>query len=251
MASPQLEDGYTRIANELLEALLLYRIPGQELRVVLAVMRKTYGYGKKEDKISFGQLSKLTDIPRVRVIEHVKSLVSKRVLGSLNVGTRTPRTIWINKDFSQWLPSPKKETSPNGETIPSPVIGNRSSPVIGTHKRKKERIKKTTVFPDWMPKELWEVFLSHRKSMKAPVTNLTEDGFIDRFAKLREKGFEPRFVIETIVERGWKWFKPEWVESKKGASDLLFGTCKKCKRPNIPLVKQGLCSDCTRTEAWT
>ncbi len=140
MASPQCEDGFTRIANELLEAILAYRIPGQELRVALAVIRKTYGYGKKQDQISFGQLSQATGIPRVRIIEHVKSLVSKNVLGSLNGGTRTPRTIWINKDFSQWVHSPIKGTSPKEETIPSPKGETTSSPKEETT-IKKERKK--------------------------------------------------------------------------------------------------------------
>jgi phage replication O-like protein O len=144
MESPQLENGYTRFANEWFERLLSLRLPGQEIRIVLAVIRKTYGYGKKKDNISYGQLAKITNIPRPRVIQHVKSLVSKKVLGSLNNGTREPLTIWFNKHYSQWKPSPKKETSPNKETIDSLNKETKSSLNKETHKRKKEIITKET-----------------------------------------------------------------------------------------------------------
>ena len=45
--APQLENGYTRIADELLEALSAARLGGGHFRVVFAVMRLTYGYGLK------------------------------------------------------------------------------------------------------------------------------------------------------------------------------------------------------------
>ncbi|HGU6418316.1 TPA: replication protein, partial [Escherichia coli] len=38
-----LDDGYTRIANELLEAVMLTGLTQHQLLVFLAVMRKTYG----------------------------------------------------------------------------------------------------------------------------------------------------------------------------------------------------------------
>lgn len=38
-----LDDGYTRIANELLEAVMAADLTARQLKVVLAVIRKTYG----------------------------------------------------------------------------------------------------------------------------------------------------------------------------------------------------------------
>ncbi|WP_084288457.1 replication protein [Desulfovermiculus halophilus] len=66
MASPQCENGYTRLANELLEALARTRLAGQEYQAVLAIVRKTYGFGKKSDKISYGQLSKCAVAIKIR-----------------------------------------------------------------------------------------------------------------------------------------------------------------------------------------
>lgn len=54
-----LDDGYTRIANELLEAVMLAGLTQHQLLVFLAVMRKTYGFNKKLDWVSNEQLSEL------------------------------------------------------------------------------------------------------------------------------------------------------------------------------------------------
>ncbi|MBW2099124.1 MAG: replication protein [Deltaproteobacteria bacterium] len=60
MASPQCKDGYTRIANEPLEALCRAKLTLYEWRVFMAIIRFTYGYNRKVDQISVRQLSRIT-----------------------------------------------------------------------------------------------------------------------------------------------------------------------------------------------
>lgn len=43
----QLEDGFTRVANELLDAVMASGLSETEMCIVLAVWRKTYGFNKK------------------------------------------------------------------------------------------------------------------------------------------------------------------------------------------------------------
>ena len=52
MANPQIEDGYTPIADELLEAMCRLTLGEAEWKVFNAIIRKTYGYKKKKDQIS-------------------------------------------------------------------------------------------------------------------------------------------------------------------------------------------------------
>jgi len=44
MASPQRENGYTGVANEILEALARVQMSGHEWRIVMALFRETYGH---------------------------------------------------------------------------------------------------------------------------------------------------------------------------------------------------------------
>ena len=69
MASPQTENGYTKIANELLDAVCALQLSGHEWSVVHAIIRKTYGYNKKEDWVTNTQIADLTGLHRVRVSE--------------------------------------------------------------------------------------------------------------------------------------------------------------------------------------
>lgn len=56
----ELDDGYTRTANTLLEAVMLSGLTQHQLLIVMAVWRKTYGYNKKIDWIGNEQFAELT-----------------------------------------------------------------------------------------------------------------------------------------------------------------------------------------------
>ena len=73
--NPQVEDGFTKIANELLDAILLFDFSERQYKIVFAIIRKTYGYNKKHDDISLSQLSAITKITN----NHVSAIVSKLV----------------------------------------------------------------------------------------------------------------------------------------------------------------------------
>ena len=50
--SPQIENGYTKIANELLDALCKTKMPGTSRQIFNVILRKTYGFNRKKDSIS-------------------------------------------------------------------------------------------------------------------------------------------------------------------------------------------------------
>lgn len=97
MSSPQLENGYTRIANELLERLTLPGINGSEYRIVIFVLRKTYGFQKKQDRIPLSQFQKGLEMKRANVVRTIKTLVAKRILA------KDKNTYSINKNWEQWV----------------------------------------------------------------------------------------------------------------------------------------------------
>jgi len=52
MANPQPEDGHIDIANEIAEKLARTQLSGTEHKIIWAIWRKTWGWHKKEDRIS-------------------------------------------------------------------------------------------------------------------------------------------------------------------------------------------------------
>lgn len=91
-----LDDGYTRIANELLEAIASADLTARQLKLMLAYVRKTYGFNKKSDRIADEQIAQLTGISRQNVNKAKKELLSMNCLyldGS---------KIGVNKEVSAW-----------------------------------------------------------------------------------------------------------------------------------------------------
>lgn len=98
--SPQLEDGHVRIANELFDAALAFPFTGRQLKVVMAIMRKTYGYGKKVDDVSASQLGNACGLSRTHVTTTMNQLAEMCVI-SKSPG-RYGSIVGINKDYSKW-----------------------------------------------------------------------------------------------------------------------------------------------------
>ena len=102
--TPQLENGYIRIANEIVDALMKINISCYQMRVLLCIFRKTYGYNKKEDWISVSQIVTSTGIYKAHV-SRAKSELLKRHLVTSN-GNK----ITFQKDSSLWCELPKEVT---------------------------------------------------------------------------------------------------------------------------------------------
>ncbi|NMB81592.1 MAG: replication protein, partial [Ignavibacteria bacterium] len=64
MDTPQLENGFTKIANEILEKLSQTYISANEWQVLIVILRRTYGFNKKSDWISNSQFSEATGIAK-------------------------------------------------------------------------------------------------------------------------------------------------------------------------------------------
>jgi len=99
-ASPQLENGHTRIANELLEAIINYPFSGGEFKIVFAIIRNTYGWKKKESTMSYGLIATFTGLDKRYSKKVVKSLIEDKVL--LKENSKTENTLGLNKNYRQW-----------------------------------------------------------------------------------------------------------------------------------------------------
>lgn len=121
---PQLENGHVKIANELFEILLKIKLFDYERRILFAIIRKTYGWNKKQDFISLSQLSKLTNIRIEHCARTLKTLKNK------NIVFRKDGMTGINKHYAKWiLPN---QALPNQalphQAIPTASLGNQPLP---------------------------------------------------------------------------------------------------------------------------
>jgi phage replication O-like protein O len=144
MANPQKENGYTAIANEVLEEMIKYRFPKNSssapYNICFLVIRKTWGYQKKEDIISLSQFVKLTGYPRPTIVHWLEYLVKAKLLLKKEE-TKNGYIYGFNKNYEEWIPLVKAKQLVKARTYTSNMALTKSSNVALTHKRKKEITK--------------------------------------------------------------------------------------------------------------
>ncbi len=98
--TPQLEQGYSKIANEILEKLCYVKLSSYQTRIVFCIIRKTYGYHKKEDWISNSQFVLMTGLRASHVSRSVSELLR------MNLVTKRGNKIAFQKDWRLWKELP-------------------------------------------------------------------------------------------------------------------------------------------------
>jgi len=183
MANPQVEDGYTRIANELLEALARIRIPGEAMQITLTVLRQTYGFQKKTDAISLDRFCLATGLKKSNCVRAIrKSLAMNLIIRTDN--NRVPKYS-INKDFETWKPLSEGIT-----VIRTDNKSLSARRTIHINKERKERCDSDESFPS--------------SPEKTKTTDPRIRSIIDFFhtTVLTEKGFAP--VIDAVDAKAVK-----------------------------------------------
>jgi phage replication O-like protein O len=135
--SPQKENGYTPIANEIMEALMRVNLSPAETRVLWFLFRKTYGWNKKSDRIPLSQFSQATGIERRNVHRALKKLSSKQMIAIVQTDDRMAATYRFQKDYSRWKLSSKQTTPPRT------VVQTDDKTVVQIDTLKRKERKKT------------------------------------------------------------------------------------------------------------
>jgi len=224
MGNPQCEDGYTKIANELLEAMSKIRIPGEACQLLLFILRKTYGFNKKHDGIATSQIMEGTKLGR-RAVERARSILRRMNMVSTvkSVGTNY-LTYCINKFYKTWVSTPKKDgTVKNRYGVPSKT-GTKYPPKGGIQKTK-ENIQKKEVNPlFWEFKKIYPNCLAFKRTQ-------------DAFQKLKVDnilwGVMSQAIVKQKESKQWKdGFIPasfKWLEEERWNDNLENST----KKPTI------------------
>lgn len=103
--------------------------------------------------------------------------------------------------------------------IASGVLAERYQPAIPETERETKKETKVEA-PDGVSSEVWDSFVKHRKTKKAPITDLV-------MAAIRKEAITAGWTVEQaiheIVVRNWSTFKADWVDKKVSGSQFLGG----------------------------
>jgi len=104
MASPQVENGYTRVSNELLEAIVRTKMNGTQFAIVFAVIRATYGFHKKSRTLGLAFFAVATGRNKRKIGIELGKLINRKILIVEKKHTiGRSRELKFNKDYESWL----------------------------------------------------------------------------------------------------------------------------------------------------
>lgn len=213
MARPQREDGYTGIANEILDNICRYNFNGSQFRIITKVWRMTYGFLRKDHDFSVSYLHEATGLSEVTIKKELAFLVKSRVLIVTQSATNIKsRRFSFNKNYEDWevpamakKPSlevkdslPQNDDSSNLEVYDSlplevydPLPQNVTLGYTILTPRKKEDLKENLLKENALSfDDFYAVY--PRKVSKEPAKKAW-----NKLAK--EKGFDPAWIIECTA----------------------------------------------------
>jgi len=259
MANPQKENGYVMISNHIFDALCKIRIKGQARQVLDYIIRKTYGYNKKEDRISLSQFTLGTGLNRSTVVRCLKYLQKMNLISSDKSVTRggdksvtsNPNKYKLNKDFDTWEPIEKVAgvvtfLPKGGDILAQKVV----TKVSHTKDNIQKTITKDSVLPVSAKKQKEEKQEKNDRVFKIYAYFLEKTGKKFRLNDLRKKMVKKRIsegytddeffkAIDNFVNDDWPGRKdcldPLYIfGSQKGKPDFMekwLNATKENKKP--------------------
>jgi phage replication O-like protein O len=212
VANPQKENGHLGIANEIVEKLARTPFSGSEFRVILSVLRKTWGWHKKKDRISLTQMKKATELPRRSVRRTRDGLIEQNVLiknpDGVKIAHRSINFYMFNKDYETWRLRVKSAHGVKN--------AQRTMRKNAHHKRKERHLNLSSDFFSLVDL-LSEKMLENDRKAKVPKTEVQRSNWASSFRLLIEKdGREIEEVKKVLI---WcqqdSFWKPNILSASK------------------------------------
>lgn len=134
---PEVHDGYTKVANEYLEALYADPLIDRRTRVRLYIERHTWGFGKKVRRLSQVKMARATGIDRRNLQRIISDLIACQRITCVKSNAGSTAIYGINKYYHSWK---KIENRPASNTTHLPALNTTHPPASNmTHPHHLER----------------------------------------------------------------------------------------------------------------
>lgn len=165
MPKVSLANGYTKIANELLDITAKVKLTGTQFRIILAIWRYTYGFNRKSSQLSLTFLSEATKIKKNILKRELDKLIKfKVIIIEKDANFNSSRFLRFNKNYEEWdiqsIQSINMDTvSLQVDTIVPTQVDATVSPQVD-QEIKKKNINKGPI--DIFFEEIWKPY-PHKK----------------------------------------------------------------------------------------
>lgn len=203
----QKENGTTPIANSLIEAIAQADLSKRELKILLVVIRRTYGFNRKTAPMSASFVASATGLDRAHIARTIAGMVQRNILTCER--THGPNVIGLNKRFFPVPASAKTALSPGAKTA---TVGSAKTATVGVaetatvvlpkqpHKKDTSKdTSKDTPLPPTLDPLVWQEFLTHRKEKRSSMTATAQR----RALLMLGRQPDPTACVVQSLEAGW------------------------------------------------
>lgn len=203
---PQPDNGYIRIANELAEALARLNLSAYESRILWCIFRKTYGWNKKSDVISYSQFEDTTGMDRRHIGRAIRSLAERKIIWLIHKGAATVE-YGIQKNYMLWEGLLPKEATDKAEVLPIQAMLEPEPLPKEAIATKKEVLPKEAM--EVLPKEATEVLpkeATTKDNIKTIKDNTLSKDNAPSFDGVSQKEIDKKILYENtkLVFEGLK-----------------------------------------------
>ena len=235
MASPQTANGYTRLANELVRAIFRFPFSGTELRLLLWVIRDSYGWNRKETQVlTVSALSETTLVPRATVSWALIMLVERGVImRATNGGYR------LNKNYDEWIVKGTDMLPLTSNPLDVQSIGgnanplDKKAPTIRNLKTSKNNVGRSASFAHPTMAEIKAYCLERRNTIDA-----------EKFFHHYEAN---GWMVGKVPMKNWKSTVCYWERTTfdtKGKMAATGKPCPLCEVGVLPYPNAIVCEKC-------
>lgn len=257
-----IENGYCKLANELLEAICQQDISGSQFQLLMAIVRCTYGYNKKVDRVTNTYLAELTGLGLSAIKSGLQKLEVRNIISVQKSGIM--KLVAINKTISEWQDSGAKKTAytrqkaaiaPTTEsrncdhkkpqlqrqeaaiaTTKSRNCGHTKDNLNTTYQRQLTKdtdavAPKSFDYSSWPAKpneQTLKDWLAYRKSLKAPVNQTIINRLAKQLGLAVSAGLSVDDCLSESMTRGWKGFEYAWLQNTRSPQ----GATRQSKMPH-------------------
>lgn len=141
-ATPRKEDGFLPFPNDLMDALLAANLSARQLKLALAVIRKTLGYGKAEDDCTITQLAEVAGLHRPDASKALQQLLAMNIIRARK--GHYGQLVSIARP-AEWQLDPEQNTTPATTNVANHYAAPWQN---ATHKRQSQN---TSLIPPESP----------------------------------------------------------------------------------------------------
>lgn len=219
MSRKELDDiinklGYTKIPNAILD-LYLKNLKGAELIMIVAICRKTLGFGKPKDGIALSTFQDITGCSRSTVTKALKNLEKRHLI----IKEKTSGTNRYGLNFSKLMPEKELvQESNSGFMIEPQIVRNSDHQLVqkvDTQKKDQNKPKETTT--SRIDESVLEIIEAWDKRFELKV-NIRDKTLINNIVAA-SKEFSLEQIITAMDNRldseYYKDLKPELLNNPK------------------------------------